>query len=226
MLILVASDAHGSSEAIVAVTERARNADLILFAGDLTDFGGEEDARSLLKLLGPARGKLAAVPGNCDKKGAREFLESEGLSAEGHLLRMAGAAIIGSGGSPRWTGITPYERGDKEVAASLFAASAELAFEGAKGLPLIVLTHAPPKGSGADLRKGAYIGSEALAEALERLAPVLWVCGHIHESPCAARVGRTLVLNPGSLRDGRYASASVERGPDGAWRAEAELKLL
>ena len=226
MQILVASDAHGSSEAMAALAERARDAELLLFAGDLTDFGGEGEARSLLELLGAERGKLAAVAGNCDKRGARELLASEGLSAEGRSLRRAGALIIGSGGSPRWTGLTPYERGDRDVAASLYAAYEELGRGGPDAAPLIVLTHAPPKGSGADLRKGSYIGSEALAEALERLAPVLWVCGHIHESPCAARIGRSLVLNPGSLRDGRYATASIERGPEGAWRADAELKRL
>ncbi len=50
--------------------------------------------------------------------------------------------------------------------------------------------------------------------------------GHIHESPCAAFSGKTLVLNPGPLQSGRCALARLEWGADGAWRAEAELLSL
>jgi len=35
-------------------------------------------------------------------------------------------------------------------------------------------------------------------EAEERLQPMLGLHGHIHESQAAAKVGRTLVVNPGS----------------------------
>jgi uncharacterized protein len=94
------------------------------------------------------------------------------------------------------------------------------------GKPLIVVTHAPPRGSGADLRKSVHVGSTAFADALERLRPTLWVCGHIHESPCASYSGATLVLNPGPAREGRYAIARLEKNSSGAWRAGAELMSL
>ena len=106
------------------------------------------------------------------------------------------------------------------------ALASALATAGDESLPLVALTHAPPKGSGADRLKGGEAGSQALREALERFAPPLWLCGHIHESPCAAFVGATLVVNPGPLRDGRFAVASIERWRGGAWRAEAELRML
>jgi uncharacterized protein len=220
MRILVISDLHGSSEALASVLPKAEGCELILFAGDLTDFGGEREARALLDLFGDLKTKLLAVPGNCDKKGAREALEDEGLSVEGRSLERGGARVIGSGGGPRWTGMTPYEKPDEELAQVLYAGASA---SGSPGLPLIVLSHAPPKGSGADSRKGSSLGSGSLAAALDRLTPALWACGHIHESPCAAYVGRTLVLNPGPLKDGRYAIASIERDGGGAWRSEAEL---
>jgi uncharacterized protein len=226
MRIFVISDLHGSSMALKAALPKAESCSLILFAGDLTDFGGEAEARALLELFGSLKSKLLAVPGNCDKKGARELLESEGLSVEGTSAVKTGLALIGSGGGPRWTGITPYEKPDEELARALYKGADALQSDrvgASSGLPLIVVSHAPPKGSGADLSRGSSIGSASLAAALERLRPVLWVCGHIHESPCAAYVGRTLVINPGPLKEGRYAIAELDQDVSGAWRAKAVL---
>lgn len=226
MRIFVISDLHGSSKALKAVLPTAESCGLILFAGDLTDFGGEAEARALLELFGPLKSRLLAVPGNCDKKGARELLESEGLSVEGTSAAKTGLAVVGSGGSPHWTGLTPYEKPDDELARDLYKGAEALESgpgDTPRGLPLGVLSHTPPKGSGADLSRGSSIGSASLAVALESLTPVLWVCGHIHESPCAAYVGRTLVINPGPLKEGRYAIAELDQDVSGAWRAKAEL---
>jgi len=41
-------------------------------------------------------------------------------------------------------------------------------------------------------------GSTAVRAALERYQPLLGLHGHIHESQAAARIGRTLCVNPGS----------------------------
>lgn len=227
MRIIVVADIHGSAQALARISALAGRADLMLIAGDLTDFGGASEARALLACLDGFAGKLVLVPGNCDKKGARELLAESGTCADGRLVEAGGARVVGAGGSPLRTGLTPYERHDYELSDALALALEELAEAGGDpALPLIVLTHCPPRGSGADRRKGADVGSQALSEALSRITPPLWVCGHIHESPCAAYSGRTLVLNPGSLHDGRYALAQLDRGSDGAWRAKADLLFL
>jgi len=41
-------------------------------------------------------------------------------------------------------------------------------------------------------------GSSAVRAAVERYQPLLGLHGHIHESQAAARLGRTLCINPGS----------------------------
>lgn len=226
MTVLAISDLHGDGARLERLSEIGAGADLVLVAGDLTDFGGEREARALIDALAWARGRLVTVPGNCDKKAVRDLLEAEGLSADGRLVQTGGARVIGAGGSPLRTGLTPYERRDGELGEALRSALGSIKAPRGPSGPLVVLSHAPPKGSGADRRKLADVGSPALREACERIAPALWVCGHIHESPSAAFLGRTLVLNPGSLREGRYALASLERGADGAWRAEAELQEM
>jgi len=77
--------------------------------------------------------------------------------------------------------------------------------------------HAPPKDSTLDtcpmldgttdppsqvVRGGQPVlygaGSTAIRESIERHQPMLGLHGHIHESQAAARIGRTLCVNPGS----------------------------
>lgn len=77
--------------------------------------------------------------------------------------------------------------------------------------------HAPPKDSTLDtcpmldattdppsqvVRGGQPVlygaGSSAIRESIERHQPMLGLHGHIHESQAAARIGRTLCVNPGS----------------------------
>jgi Icc-related predicted phosphoesterase len=74
--------------------------------------------------------------------------------------------------------------------------------------------HAPPHNSQLDtaaqldenfsqVRAGGEpklipVGSTAVREAIEKYQPLLSLHGHIHESPGAVRIGRTLCINPGS----------------------------
>jgi Icc-related predicted phosphoesterase len=54
------------------------------------------------------------------------------------------------------------------------------------------------------------VGSSAVREAIERYQPLVALHGHIHESPGAARIGRTLCVNPGSdYHTGRIAGCIV-----------------
>ncbi len=54
-----------------------------------------------------------------------------------------------------------------------------------------------PHTEGGQVLIGA-VGSAAIRKLIERYQPMLGLHGHIHESPGAQRLGRSLVLNPGS----------------------------
>lgn len=54
------------------------------------------------------------------------------------------------------------------------------------------------------------VGSSAVREAIERFQPLVALHGHIHESPGATRIGRTLCINPGSdYQTGRISGCLV-----------------
>jgi Icc-related predicted phosphoesterase len=212
MELLALSDIHGAGRMLAKIMDLSSQIDLILIAGDITDFGSEHELDALLSLLERFAGRIAAVPGNCDRQGARERLVERGISADGRLFETQGLLIAGSGGSVMRTGLTPYERHDGELASSLDLALSAVDGRAAAGSPLVVLTHNPPRCS----------GSPALREILDSLEAPLWVCGHIHESRSIELVGKTLVVNPGALIDGHYALISLERDVIG-WKANARL---
>lgn len=87
--------------------------------------------------------------------------------------------------------------------------------------------HVPPHDSGLDdaplldanftprIRMGQLetgpVGSTAVRRAIEAYQPMVGLHGHIHESRAAAKIGRTLVINPGSeYGSGRIHGALFE----------------
>jgi Icc-related predicted phosphoesterase len=59
------------------------------------------------------------------------------------------------------------------------------------------------------------VGSRSLRQAIEKHQPLLGLHGHIHESRGAARIGRTLCINPGSMYEqGSLNGALVQLGRD------------
>jgi Icc-related predicted phosphoesterase len=56
------------------------------------------------------------------------------------------------------------------------------------------------------------VGSIAVRTFIEEKQPLLCVTGHIHESKGQDYIGRTLVLNPGMMKDGGYIEAIYENG--------------
>jgi Icc-related predicted phosphoesterase len=108
---------------------------------------------------------------------------------------------------------TPREASEPELAQRIEAAAGGLADFG----KAIFNFHAPPRDSTLDtcpqldwttdppsqiVSSGQPVlygaGSESVRTAIERYQPMLGLHGHIHESQAAAKLGRTLCLNPGS----------------------------
>ena len=62
----------------------------------------------------------------------------------------------------------------------------------------MLVLHSPPQGHCDSAGDDTHFGSPALLRAIEEKRPRLAVCGHIHESRATSKLGRTLVVNPGS----------------------------
>jgi Icc-related predicted phosphoesterase len=147
---------------------------------------------------------------------------------ESRVLEAAGGhQVAGLGMSNPTPWHTPRETSEEELAQHLERLAA-LCPDGSR---LIADVHVPPHGlldscalldgsvspprplmSGGQPVMGS-VGSTAVRDYLQRTQPLLALCGHVHEEHGALRLGRTLVVNPGSeYGDGTLRGALIQFG--------------
>ncbi len=156
--------------------------------------------------------KCYVMPGNDDPP-ALEGVIAKGrhvMACDERVVEFDGYSMLSLGYSNR----TPWDSPRELDEGALFDAIATLAAQVEDMNRCIFNLHVPPYDSGLDtaaeldadfnvvlIGKEPHmisVGSTAVREAIERFQPLLAVHGHIHESPGATRIGRTLCVNPGS----------------------------
>jgi len=173
--------------------------------------------------LRPAPFPIFAVPGNMDAPEGRYLtcsLAEAGADAplevvHRSLARCGDFVICGLGGEitqvdreelfmlryPRWEALHTFRL-----------------FEYVEG-PRIMVLHTPPIGEVVDRDGGAHKGCDVVNEVIHTYRPELAVCGHAHDAAGQELIGDCHVVNPGSLRGGRYAVVDLES-------MEADLREL
>lgn len=199
MRIVAVTDIHGKLEKVkrlAGVLEEERP-DLILIAGDITNFSGAEVARTVLEPLMALDVPILAVHGNCDGRDVPELLEELGISLHNKRKEVNGTGFVGVGGSNITPFNTIWELTEDEIM--------EILRKNYRPGD-IILSHAPPKDTKADrVHSGLHVGSTALREFIEKNQPPLVVTGHIHEARSVDELGETIIVNPGPLFRGYYA---------------------
>jgi len=202
LTIGVLSDLHGETALLRRPTADLAGCDLLVLCGDLTHFGGEREAQTLLDLAQRMTPHLLAVGGNCDHLSVHHLLEQRGIGLHATCRRVLGMSFCGLAGARPGPHHTPFTLTEAQQAVAL-----ERGIALAKpSEPLVLVSHEPPLRTRADrLSGGEQVGSPTVRQAIERHQPILCLCGHIHESPDSDMLANTLVVNPGPARDGRYA---------------------
>ncbi|MBW2081383.1 MAG: metallophosphoesterase, partial [Deltaproteobacteria bacterium] len=75
------------------------NADLVIITGDFTNFGGKEDASTILDTIRRINSKIYAVMGNMDKASVVDYLDELGINIHGKGFVLGDLGIFGVGGS-------------------------------------------------------------------------------------------------------------------------------
>lgn len=194
MKLLAFSDLHRDQDRAERLVELAREADVVLGAGDYATM--RMGLGGTIEVLSAIAAPTVLVPGNAESD--TELWQACAGWASAHVLHGAavqlnGAEFFGLGG-----GVPPtpfpwsFDLSEEEAAAKL-----ESCPEGA-----VLVVHSPPKGY-LDEAHGRHLGSRAVLEAIERKRPALVVCGHIHQCwGSEAEIGTTPVVNVGP--DGRF----------------------
>lgn len=179
-----------------------------------------------------------AILGNDDEPGFTEVLASSARIrfGEGAVIELAGGyEVVSVGYSNPTPWDTPREVGEDELEAMLEEAVAPVS----EMATAIFNFHCPPFDThldrapklDADLRpmagvdgaQVAPVGSRAVRRVIERHQPLLALHGHVHESPGAQRIGRTLCVNPGSdygqgILRGAIVTFDEKRGDVKGWQ--------
>lgn len=189
MKILLFSDIHADWKALER--HMAREADLYLCAGDLTNFGRKIDEAG--EVMRGRAAKVKLIPGNHETEAQVEQLcEKFGFeNFHGKQFEFAGQRVTGLGYSNPTPFDTPGEYSEEEIAQRLAQ------FD--KGKPTLVVCHCPPFQTSLDrMRSFRHGGSTAVRDFLARTQPEYFFCGHIHEAAgTAERLGVTKAMNLG-----------------------------
>jgi Icc-related predicted phosphoesterase len=194
MKLLILSDIHGCIKPIPSLSNVAKDCDAILLAGDITNFGGAEQAGSILSALNAFGKPVLGVPGNCDLPQVEDVLKQQGGSLIHDPIEMDGVVFAGFS----------YE------ASSGAALPQNVMSQIPSQKPLILVTHQPAWGTDVDLQGATrHKGSRSVRSFIEDFQPLLAVSGHIHEARGMDQVGSTLLVNPGPFRNGCYGVVDI-----------------
>jgi Icc-related predicted phosphoesterase len=190
MRLLLFSDVHCDHGAARSLVERARDADALVCAGDLAVM--RTGLQDVVDILSASSAPVVLVAGNGESD--EELTAACEGWAGAHVLHgmgceIGGVSFWGAGGA---TPVTPFG----PWSFDLSEAEAGRLLEGCPAHAVLV-THSPPYGH-VDTAGGEHLGSRAVLETIERAAPKLAVCGHIHGCWTEeSSVGSTRIVNAG-----------------------------
>lgn len=174
-----------------AVLEASVSADIVVGAGDFGDRGaGADEALGVLDAL---ECPLLIVSGNHDRlpllhdysenRSNVHVLHGSSITVDGVRFLGIGSAIAHAEPSPN------SEWLHEDDATELLRKHQDID---------VLISHTPPKGSADAHPDGESGGSLAILQTVQRLAPQLCLCGHVHWSHGVRQnIGRTLVHNIG-----------------------------
>lgn len=187
MKILVFTDVHGNPTAIKQVINKSKEADLLVCAGDIIDWG---DLEKTIKLFKEANKKILIIPGNHeDYSELKSLCKKYDFLVDIHLkkFKINDIVFFGFGGGG-------FSKIDKELQEIM----EDLEFD--KNEKLVFVSHGPPFGTKLDYLDNmqSYRGSKTVREFIKKFHPKFAVCGHLHENEKKEdKLGDTVILNPG-----------------------------
>jgi Icc-related predicted phosphoesterase len=194
-------DIHMAFRAVARMGDVLSSADVAILTGDLTHFGDPPDAERVVDAVRAHCPTVLAVTGNLDMPTIIETFAAAGISLHGTARRFGGIGVFGCGGSNITPMDTPTELEEDEIATVLERGHAAVADSPRR----LMICHTPPYDTQLDrLMNGRPVGSPAVRAFIERRQPDVAVVGHIHEGRGIDRLGNTIILNAGALRDGGY----------------------
>jgi Icc-related predicted phosphoesterase len=197
-----------------------KEADLVILNGDLTNYGGPKETKTVLDDIMKINPNVLAQFGNLDRRDVNDYLEKLGINLHGQArLVQREVCLIGVGGSNFTPFHTPSEFPEKELAqfadrafrqGQEFISLAEPLLN--RKIPRILISHVPPFNTEVDkLHNGKHVGSKGIRSVIELYQPELCITGHIHEAKGKDTILKTPVYNHGMLRQGGWVTIDIRQ---------------
>lgn len=210
--LIVLPDIHDKSELLKRMARPLQEADAVALAGDMTN-GSMSHLLRLLGILEEFNEQVYAVPGNMDTVQILAYLAREGYNLHRTHALLDGVALLGLGGALPFAGNFVFS----EAQLGQFLEDALLGV--AEDTPKIVIAHQPPYGTLCDKVSGVgHVGSHAVRAWIERVQPLAYFSGHIHEAQAIDYIGKTAIINPAPIWERNAYAFMVFEG--------AEVKTL
>jgi len=188
MKILAFVDLHGNLKKLGEIKKKAKNADIVVCAGDLSIFGAELDW--LMAELNDIGKKTLILHGNheteeeikalCTLFENLEFIHKKTYEFQGYTF-------IGWGGGGFSLVDKEFERFTNKINEKI------------KGKKTVLVTHAPPYNTKVDYIYKQHAGNKSIRKFIETKQPKINICGHLHETANKKdKIKKTLVINPGA----------------------------
>jgi uncharacterized protein len=215
MRIAATSDLHFTPQGYDRIREPLSHvkdeADVLVIAGDLTNYGKPEEMHSLMNALVRLRIPIVAVLGNHDYESDQQdelmkMMSAEGIKVlDGSSYERDGVGFAGTKGFPGGFGrgmLTAF--GEKEIKAFVQAGldetlKLERALTMLSSSKIVIVTHYAPiceTVEGERLEILPFLGSSRLAEVIDRHQAVIAFHGHAHHGkPDGKTIGGVPVHN-------------------------------
>jgi len=206
MKILAFVDTHGSTKSLKIAQAKAKDADIVICAGDLTVF--EESLDKHLSNLSKLDKPVLVIHGNHESEESMKkscslfknlvFLHKGVFEYENYL-------IFGYGGGGFSETDKNFENVAKKFEKTIKDAGKKIEKENKKNktskkLKTILVLHAPPYGTKLDHVMGEHAGSKSYRKFIDKVKPTIVICGHLHENAGKdEQVGKTIMINPGPM---------------------------
>ena len=112
MKIVVLADIHGKINALERLQTPLSEADVVLLAGDITNFGHAEQAAEIVETIRRYARRVLAVGGNCDPPPVEAWLSQAGVNLNGRAVKLDSWWFIGVAGALPSFGGLPNESGE------------------------------------------------------------------------------------------------------------------
>ncbi len=190
MKILAFVDLHGNNKALKEIKKKAKQADMIACAGDISIF--ENGLDLLLLQINELNKPVLIIPGNHeDDKDLNELTKMFNNITDIHKKYYIkdNYLFLGYGGSG-------FSMVDKEFIKA--SKKLEKEVKKHKDKKIVLITHAPPYKTKLDDILGEPCGNKSIKNFIVKTKPSLVISGHLHENAEKEdKLKETRLINPG-----------------------------